>query len=451
MISSPLSAQEPPKSFLEYNIPGSQATVYVEFLALGNGHVTANVKIRRGQSEKLILNIESNFHSITDRKITFPTQFPSSTNVSADFEKPFSAEGMHSDSLALGGLQNRYLLVSVPESIVYDRLVMIDLEAAEADLDGRSEFRSQQILVPKHTPDVQRTYSVKAVSPAAKEKPTNVNAPAGTMLAIADVDKDGKIRTFGTGLVVHQVFFLMDKNFINLSHSQQVLALRNDGSYEIIDKSNRSVAFRSLGIHHTPGYLPYLEVRDGSIDPVHRFGGPIHPQIIEVITRQGSNGILALPYLPLRTRDAKPIANLFDSFSPEYRADLTIEQASVLPKIEISNRESVEKIRDAIMLKSTVTAESKFTKKGHRVRQEKGLAILQSISSQFPPALDALKEIALSADADSTLRAMAKTAAHQVERETKQSPNAITFYKALMNSALDSSRCARSFVSVPGN
>jgi hypothetical protein len=247
------------------------------------------------------------------------------------------------------------------------------------------------------------------------------------------------------------MFFLTDKNFTNLSQFQNPLALRNDHSYDIIDKTTRAVGFRSLGIHHTPRHLPEFKVGDGRIDPASRFGGPIHPQIIEVINRQGSNGILALPYLPLSTRNSQPIANLFDSFSPEYRADLTVEQAALVPKSEISNRASVESIRDAILVKSTVASESASTRKGFRVRQEKGLAILQSISSQFPPALDAIKAIAESTDADSTLRAMAKSAAHNVERETKQSPKSLKVYQELVNEAQDSSRCARSFVPVSIN
>lgn len=206
-----------------------------------------------------------------------------------------------------------------------------------------------------------------------------------------------------------------------------------------------------MGIHHTPRHLPDFKVRAGRIDPASRFGGPVHPQIIEVISRQGSNGILALPYLPLATRNPQPITNLFDSFLPEYRADLTIEQASSLPKSQISSRESVEAIRTAILVKSDVTVESQSSKRGLRLRQENGLKVLMSIASQFPPALEAIKSIADAGEADATLRAMAKSAAHQVERETKLSPKSLKAYHELLSDALNSSRCARAFVPVNGS
>lgn len=439
---------------LEYKIQGSIATVRVDIVTSILGQISASVKIRHGDIEKIVATIAAESNSLNERQITFPSN-PIATSSSASSrdnlgepQTDYTKKGPHADSLARGGLPNGYLLITVPETSSLDRLIMIDLQSAVAELHSQSLFQPQEILVPKDTADIQRTYSVKSVAPAERFKQLARAPVGGTLLSIADVDKEGKIATFGTGLVVHRMFFLTDKNFTNLSRFQNPLALRNDHSYEIIDKTTRVVGFRSIGIHHTPRYLPEFKVGDGRIDLASRFGGPIHPQIIEVINRQGSNGILALPYLPLSTRSAEPIANLFDSFSPEYRADLTIEQAQLVPKSEISNRASVESIRNAILVKSTVTSESASTRRGFRLRQEQGLAILQSISSQFPPALEAIKAIAESADADSTLRGMAKRAAHNIERETKQRPKSLKAYQQLLNEVQESSRCARSFVPV---
>jgi hypothetical protein len=453
IYSSIAKPQESPKSSLEYKIHGSQASVHIDVNS-NAGNLTATVTIRRGTLEKQIALIEANVDSLHGRKVAFPTSLGSSSISSVDaspIATDFTSSGSLSDSLARGGLPNRYLLVSVPETADFDRLVMIDLQSAEVDLGNQRQFHFQQILVRKDSVDIQRTYSVKSVAPAERSKATNRISVGGTLLSIADVDKEGKIATFGTGLVVHQMFFLTDKNFTNLSQFQNPLALRNDHSFEIVDKATGTVGFRSLGIHHTPRQLPEFKVGEGRIDPASRFAGPIHPQIIEVINRQGSNGILALPYLPLSTRNAQPIANLFDSFSQEYRADLTIEQAALVPKVEISNRPSVESIRDAILVKSTVASESTSTRKGLRIRQEKGLAVLQTISAQFPPALEAIKSIAESAEADATLRSMAKSAAISVERETKQSPKSLKIYQDLVTEAQDSSRCVRAFVPVSNN
>lgn len=456
LICAPLAAQEAEGNAFEYKVPASQATVSVEFVTFGSGHITANVTMRKANVEKTIIAIEANLSSLDGRKITLPSIKNSTQNSMQkgrppELEKPYTTEGKMSDSLARGGLPSRYLLVSVPETAELDRLVMIDLQAAEADLDGRREFRAQEILVPKENSNIQRIFSVKTVAPVDREKPSARGSVGGTMLSIADVDKDGKIATFGTGLVVHQMFFLMDKDFINLSQAANPFGLKNDHSYEIIDKTTGTTVYRSLGIHHTPRYLPTFTVREGRIDQASRFGGPIHPQIVEVIGRQGSNGILALPYLPLQSRDSQPIANLFDSFQPEYRADLTIEQASLVPKIEISNRESVEKIREAILTKSEVAVESATSRKGLRVRQERGLKVLQNLSSEFPPALEALKAIAISFEADATLRSMAKTAAHEAEREIKRSPKSRKAYIEIVDRVLDSSGCVRAFVPVTFN
>jgi hypothetical protein len=445
-------AQSLSSESLEYKIQGSPATVRVDILTSSIGQISASVKIRHGDIEKIVASIATQSNRLNERQITFPSN-PIATSSSepqrvntAELQTDYTKIGAHADSLARGGLPNGYLLITVPETSSHDRLIMIDLQSALAELHSRRLFQPQEILVPKDTADNQRTYSVKSVAPAERSKQLSRAPVGGTLLSIADVDKEGKIATFGTGLVVHQMFFLTDKNFTNLSRFQNSLALRNDHSYEIIDKTTRVVGFRSLGIHHTPRHLPEFKIGDGRIDPASRFGGPIHPQIIEVINRQGSNGILTFRYLPLSNRSAEPIATLFDSFSPEFRADLTVEQARLVPKSEISNRASVESIRDAILVKSTVLSESASTRKGFRARQEKGLAILESISSQFPPALDAIKSIAESADADTTLRAMAKSAAHNVEREIKQSPKSLKVYQELVNEAQDSSRCVRSFV-----
>ena len=428
----------------------SKATVGIELMSWGSGHVTATVTLRRENSEKVLASIQTHEVKLHGRTIALPTSGKSLST--QDSSLPFAVNGKRSDALARGGLPSRYLLISVPETAEHDRLVMIDLQTAEAEIENRKDFLPQEILVLKEGSDVDRTYSVKSVAAPERHKPrAGSSSVGGTLLSIADVDKNGKIATFGTGLVVHQMFFLMDKNFINLAQLQMPLALRNDHSYEIVDKTTGSVALRSLGIHHTPRHLPAFKVRDGRIEPALRFGGPINPLFIEVIGRQGTNGILALPYLPLETRNPQPVTNLFDSFLPEYRADLTIEQASSLPMSQISNRESVEEVRKAILVKSDVTAESQSLKRGLRLRQENGLKVLKSIAIQFPPALEAIKSIADSSEADATLRAMAKSTAHQIERETKLRPKSLKVYQELINDVLTSSQCVRAFVPVTGS
>lgn len=437
-------SQTPNEESSEYRMLGGKATVTVDLVTFGSGEISANVTLRQGSTETQILKIEATSDSLRGRQIVFPTNPASKSQTNG--AQLFTFNGQHADSLGRGGLPNGFLLISVPESATHDRLVMINVEAAIADIENKKEFHPQEILVPRENSDNQRTYAVKPV--AGPSVRTSTRAVGGTLLSIADVDKEGRIATFGTGLVVHQVLFLMDKNFTNLGGIRPSLSLRNDHSFDIIDTKTQTQIFRSLGIHHAPRHLPEFKIRDGRIDQATRFGGPIHPQIIEVICRQGSNGILSLPYLPLKSKDAGPITDLLASFRPEYKADLTIQQAALLPRLEISTVESVKMISDAILVKSSVTEESNATKSGLRHRQKQGLDVLASIASEFPPALEELKILSESQAADATLRAMAKAAVIEVERETKKSPKSLKAYNDLLSDVMDSSRCVRAFVPV---
>lgn len=381
------------------------------------------------------------------RQALLPT--PSSSTLDRYLsERPYSLDSAASERLASASLSQGLLAISVPENQTTDRLVLVNIPA----LLKNPRIRAQEVFVARQSPDTMRFYSLRPIEVDARWG--NGGTQLATLISIADVEtKTGALRTTGSGVLIHQLYFNIDRNFHDFNESKDRLRVQRSIQSGIVrvgpngDVDGKAV-YQIGQPHAVPHQLPDMHRTDGRIDPSALQRGNIHPSIIAIVSQKGADGILSLPYIPLDSRDPKVVNDLFQRFDPQHKAELTIQQAEAFPRGDLRTQAAVNQVVEAVLARSDVSAESVQTRQARRVTQEKGLHLLARIASDFPYALDALVAIQTSERADSTLKSMTTKVIKSMDDDLQGKQKSQLATRHLLEMISSSFRCGSSFQAV---
>lgn len=355
-------------------------------------------------------------------------------------ERSYSAEGPASQTLTSASLAQGLLVFSVPENETHDRLVIINIKS----LLKNPRTPAQEFLVSRVLKNHIRYYSFRSIDVDARWG--QGIARQATLISVADIEQStGHMRTIGSGVLVHQLYFEIDRAFIDFSESKNSLKLHRSTQNGIVNKENGKMVYPIKQAHSVPHFLPDMHHSEGRIDPSVVMRGLIHPAIISTVSKQGSNGILSLPYLSLTTQSPAPVKELFEKFDSELKAEIIISQAEALPRETQSTKRSISEIMEAILAQSEVAKESVETRKTRRMTQDRGLRLLARLAPYSPYAVEALNSIAASELADSTLKSLTRQTINSLPGDLRGKKKSLVAAQEFIASLTTSVRCGASF------
>jgi hypothetical protein len=357
-----------------------------------------------GLVQLLDFSFESSFESSKDRN-NYRATLPSPSAKTLDLyltERPYSADGPNSLSLASASIPNGLFVFSLPENQTHDRLIVLNIKS----LIANPSLPAQEFFIPRVPFNHVRNFSLRSI--LTDPLWGNGRSPQATLISVADIDlATGRFQTSGAGVLIHQMYFEIDPAFIDFNQNKDALKVHRTTQNGIVRIEDGKSMYLLKRAHSTPHFIPAMVQANGRIDPSALARGPLHPSIIAKISKEGTNGQRGVEYLPIKSLDPRTIQGVLELFDTQFKAELTISRAETLPRIALGHPMTISEIQDAILSKSEVSQETQSTRRVRRLTQEKGLLLLASISSDSPYAVQALQFIAKSELADSTLRSRA--------------------------------------------
>lgn len=446
---------------LTYNVGGTTITVEVQVSTGGKtvfSIYAPEAAITKGEAgysahpraDGLVPLIDIEFEQKvenTGRRVTLPSPV-SQTLDRYTTDRPYSFDTANSARLASASLPQGLLAFSVPENATTERLVLMNISA----LLKNPRTPAQEVMLARQTENTMRFYSLRSIDVDARWG--NGGKQQATLISVADVDSTtGAFRTTGAGVFIHQLYFNIDRAFHDFNEIKEPLRVQRSIQSGIVrlgptGEPEGKMVYQVGKPHAVPHFLPEMREASGRIDPSVLVRGSIHPSIIATVSKQGADGILALPYLPLSSRDPKVLNDLFEKFDSQYKAELTIREAEATPRDSLRNTNSVNQIVEAILAKSDVSGENAKTRQARRSTQERGLRLLARIGSDYPYALEALSAIAASEKADSTLKRMATQEVKNLPGDLRGKQKSQKAAQELIETISASVRCGASFQAI---
>lgn len=423
-------------------LPASGKTIITVYAPINLVEKTEASQLGQVRPDGMVPLIDIEFEnrsSAQNRQAILPTPQTKSLDLYLA-DRSYITDGPASQTLASASLAQGLLVLSVPENQTHDRLIIINIKS----LLKNPRARAQEFLVSRTPENHIRYYSFRPIEVDAR---WGQGGPQqATLISLADIEQStGRMRTTGAGVMIHQLYFEIDSAFLDFNESKDNLKLHRSTQNGIVNKENGKTVYPIKGAHSVPHVLPDMHLSEGRIDPSVVMRGLIHPAIISTVSKQGSNGILSLPYLPLTSQNPAPVKELFDKFDSELKAELTITRAEALPRELQGTKSSVSEIMEAILAQSDVAKESPETRKARRLTQDRGLRLLARLAPSSPYAVEALHSISASELADSTLKSLTRQAINSLPGDLKGKKKSLIAAQEFIASLTTSVRCGASF------